>query len=367
MNRVAPMKFRGMLLAHACAASCLLLAACVEYVPEAGNGAGPPPPPPAPPAAAPVPPRPGDARLDALLAPIALYPDPLLALILPASTRPAEISAAAAYLVQYGDATRIDSQPWDASVRALAHYPTVVTWMADNLAWTQALGDAFSSSPSDVMESIQRLRERAMVSGALAPSAQVQVASEDGEIEILPAQPDAIIVPAYDADLVFADGPYYGPPIFLGPAFPAGIWLSYFVDWHHRSVWDAGTRAQRSAGGWYDPRRNGGRPPDGARPWQPPSGAPQSGPPRGASVPHPSPMPGAPGPAPRQREANPAAGQQRGELRPQAQGAVAPPAARAATPEHVREPATPARQEPASGKASPAGPTTEPKDREQPH
>lgn len=207
-----------------------------------------------------------------------------------------------------------------------------------------------------------------MVSGALAPSAQVQVASEDGEIEILPAQPDAIVVPAYDADLVFADGPYYGPPIFLGPAFPAGIWLSYFVDWHHRSVWDAGPRAQRGAGGWYDPRRNGGRPPDGARPWQPPSGALPSGPSRGAPVPHPSLMPGSPGPAaPRQRDANPAGGQQRGEPRPQAQAAVAPPAVRAATPEHVREPAAPARQEPASGKAPPAVSPTEPRDKDQPH
>ncbi len=362
------MNIRRTLLAAACAASCLLLAACVEYVPVNGVGAGPPPAPPAPPPTPPLPPQPQDLRMDALLAPIALYPDPLLALILPASTRPAEVSAAAAYLVQYGDPTRIDVQPWDPSVRALAHYPTVVTWMADNMAWTQALGDAFAASPPDVMASIQRLRERAMVSGALAPSPQVQVVSDGGEIEIIPAQPDAIVVPAYDADLVFADGPYSGPPIFFGPVFPAGIWLPYFVDWHRRSVWDAGPRAQRGPGGWYDPRRNGGRPPEGAKPWRSPSGEPKAAPPRADSVPHPRPMPGARGGSmPRPRDANAPAGQQRGGTRPQAPATVAPPAVRASAPEHVREPAAPVHQVPASAKAPPAASPTGPKDRSQPN
>jgi hypothetical protein len=338
------------LLAPSCLAACVLAQACVEYLPDNGVAAGPqppvaaqvaeaPPPPPTPPGA-PPPPRAQDNRLDALLAPIALYPDPLVALILPASTAPADISAASVYLIQYGDKTEIDSQPWDPSVRALAHYPAVVTWMADNMAWTQALGDAFSASPGDVMAAIQRLRERAMVSGALAPSAQEQVVSEDGEIEIIPVQPDVICIPYYDDDLVYEEGTYAGPPITFGPPWPSGIWLSYYVDWHHRSIWQAGPYAQRGPGGWYDPRLNGGRPPQGATPWHSPSGPPTSGAPRATSIPHPRPMPGTPSWAP------PRSGQ--GGTRLESGATFAPPSGRApALPEGAHPAATPAHPEPA--------------------
>jgi len=367
------MTFGKALLAPACLAACMLSQACVEYVPDNGGVPAPPPPgtppysespsaPPSPPAA-PPPQQAGGNGLDTLVGPIALYPDPLVAIILPASTVPSDVSAAAAYLIQYGDASQIGSQPWDPSVRALAHYPTVLAWMANNMAWTQALGAAFIASPSDVMASIQRLRERAMVSGALAPSAQEQVVSQDGEIEIVPAQPDEIYVPYYDADTVFADGPYYGPPIYFGPVYPAGIWLSYSVDWHRRAVWVGGSNGRRGPGGWYDPRQNGGHPPEGARAWHPPLGASAGVAPRVTSVPRPRPMSGAPNPA-SFRPGGP--GPQHGDTRFQQPASGGPAFGRAPAPSgSSHSTGTPAHTEPARAAAPAAAAPGDSK--EQPH
>jgi hypothetical protein len=362
------MKPGKVLIAPSCLAACLIAQACVEYIPE--NGPPPqapvtaqPPAPPAPPTA-PPPPQSEKNAVDALVAPIALYPDPLIAIILPASTAPSDISAASAYLIQYGDATQIDRQPWDTSVRALAHYPAVLTWMANNMAWTQALGAEFIASPSDVMAAIQRLRERALVSGALAPSQQEQVVSEGGEIEIVPAQPDELYVPYYDADLVFMDGPYGGPPIYYGPAYPMGIWLSYTVDWHRRAVWVGGANGHRGPGGWYDPRQNAGHPPEGAKSWHPPSGSTAGGGPRLTSVPRPRPISGTPRlEAPRPDWANPA----RGESRFQQPAAAAPVFGRSPAPSEGSHAAgTPAHKEPAHAAAPAAAAPAEPKD-QQPH
>jgi hypothetical protein len=372
------MKFGKALLAPACLGACLLSQACVEYVPDSGGVPAPPPPgmapysespgePPAPPSP-PPPQQAGDNRLDALVGPIALYPDPLVAIILPASTVPSDVSSASAYLIQDGDASQIDSQPWDPSVRALAHYPTVLTWMANNTAWTQALGAAFISSPSDVMASIQHMRERAMVSGALAPSPQEQVVSDGGDIEIIPAQPDAICVPYYDPDSVFAEGPYYGPPIYYGPVYPAGVWLSYSVDWHRRSVWVGGPDGHRGPGGWHDPRQDGGRPPQGARAWHAPSGPHANFEAPGSPVPRPRPLPGAPTPpAARQREENPRANPARGEPRPQGQAIPAPSPGRAPTQQGSRGSAQPTHQEPTRGSTPAATAPTDPRNHAQPN
>jgi hypothetical protein len=274
--------------------------------PDAPEYAGAPPTPPPP-----VPPAPDQAArlslspIDQLLAPIALYPDPLIALILPASTAPADISAAQAYLVQYGDMARIDDQPWDPSVRALAHYPAVLTWMADNPEWTQALGAAFLASPADVMTSIQRLRARAWSDGVLASTPQQQVYSDNGEIEILPGQPDSIFVPEYDADAVFpedAGDAYGGSIISFGPACDAGPWLSYCIDWEGGGIWVGGWGAWHGPAGWYRPHFSGRHGPTGAQPWMPGSRTAMPLPPqcgaRAEPVPRPRPMQGVPaGPA----------------------------------------------------------------------
>src|SRR5215469_12945992 len=92
-----------------------------------------------------------DQQLDQLLGPIALYPDPLIAQILPASTLPYQIVLADRYVSGGGDPNMIDQQPWDPSVQALARYPSVLQWMDQNLEWTTELGQAFLNQQQDVM------------------------------------------------------------------------------------------------------------------------------------------------------------------------------------------------------------------------
>jgi hypothetical protein len=304
------MKLRHASASLTCVAVALLMQACVESYPSSAFNPQPPQPPEYPPqnaeAASPQPVEQPASRApnadDTLVAPIALYPDPLIALILPASTAPADINAASSYLVQYGDPTGIDSQPWDPSVRALAHYPTVVTWMAQNMAWTEALGSAFLSSPNDVMDAVQRLRARALAAGSLASTSQQQVYSEGGQIEIYPAQPDSVYVPVYDDSVVYADGGYdgyNGPFINFGNPYPAGPWLSFYFDWGHHRVWAGDHNVWRAHDGWQPPHAGGNGTPPGAHAWRPSGRAPRNpeptNPSRGTPVPHPRSMPGAPG------------------------------------------------------------------------
>src|SRR5277367_4649126 len=126
----------------------------------------------------------GDAELDRLLGPIALYPDPLIAQILPASTLPTQIVLADRYVTGGGDPNQIDQQPWDASVQALARYPNVLKWMDDNLNWTAELGQAFLNQQQAVMTSIQRLRAAASNLGNLQSTPQQQVITDGGDIQI---------------------------------------------------------------------------------------------------------------------------------------------------------------------------------------
>jgi Protein of unknown function (DUF3300) len=320
------MPLRKALFPLVCVLAVVASQSCVEYLPPQENPAPPPapttaapeyqPPPPQPPAAQPTyypaqytenpPPPPPPSQpspstaLDNLMAPIALYPDPLIAIILPASTVPGDISAASNYLVQYGDQSQIDNQPWDPSVRALAHYPTVIAWMASNMDWTQALGSAFSSDPNGVMDAVQRLRARAQAAGTLATTPQQEVMSDDGEIEIVPAQDNVIFVPVYDPEVVYSGNPYYGyggPFINFGEPCPAGVWLSYSFDWRSHRVW-AGDHEHE---GWRQPHTGVDHAPPGAHSWHPPTGARAALPParyRSNSVPMPHPMPGAPNPPP---------------------------------------------------------------------
>lgn len=177
-------------------------------------------------------------QLDELLAPIALYPDVLVALILPAAAVPSDVTLAARYLSANGDPAQVDSQPWDPSVRALAHYPEVIKWMDDNLSWTQAVGDAYLEQPSDVMKSIQQLRAQARAAGTLVDTPQQKVVMEDGVITIVPAQPDAIYVPQYDPDLVYeVPVDYTGPFLTFGIGYPVGLWLNYECDWDDYGIW----------------------------------------------------------------------------------------------------------------------------------
>jgi len=195
-------------------------------------------------------------QLDQLLGPIALYPDSLIALILPASTVPSDIVLAARYLSGNGDPGQIPNEPWDDSVKALTHYPALLQWLSQNLDWTTQLGDAFLSQPADVMDAIQQLRAQASAAGTLVNTPQQQVLADDGNIDIEPTDPNAIYMPEYDPDAVYDEGysADAGPLIGFGPVYPVGPWLDYGVDWRHRSVYVGGNANNANARTWQPGR-----------------------------------------------------------------------------------------------------------------
>jgi hypothetical protein len=210
-------------------------------------------------------------QLDQLLGPVALYPDPLVALILPASTVPTDITLAAGYLSAGGDPAAIDSQSWDPSVKGLAHYPEVLQWMAANLDWTQAVGAAFAQQPDDVMKAIQQLRAQALALGTLVNTPQQRIDVEGDDIRIVPAQQDAIYVPEYDPDVVYdVPGGVSGPYVTFGSGYPVGAWLGYQCDWDDFGIWVAPWHP-----GWaYD--REWRTPGASVRRWQPDRGRAQA-------------------------------------------------------------------------------------------
>lgn len=173
------------------------------------------------------------AQLDALVAPIALYPDTLLAQVLMASTYPLEVVQAdrwvAANKKLKGDALKAaaEQQPWDVSVKSLVATPSVLDMMSKNLDWTQKLGDAVLAQQPDLMDGVQRMRTRAYDSKKLSSGSQqtVSVRQESGKqaIVIESAQPDTIYVPYYDPAVVYGSWPYpsYPPYYFPAPSYIA--------------------------------------------------------------------------------------------------------------------------------------------------
>jgi Protein of unknown function (DUF3300) len=183
-----------------------------------------------------------DDQLDNLLAPIALYPDPLLAQVLVAATFADQIDEAARFVRSYGQ-NGVDEQPWDVSVRAVAHYTSVLNMMDDDLDWTTAVGQAYVYQSTDVMASIQRLRSMAMQQGNLVTTPQQQVLDENGSICIWPASPQYIYVPVYDPSIVFFRRAYFGglfTGFSFGPAFAIGVWLNLDCDWGRHRVYYTG-------------------------------------------------------------------------------------------------------------------------------
>ena len=178
-------------------------------------------------------------QLDELFGPIALYPDALIAIILPASTVPSDIVMAARFLEKDSDLGKIDAEPWDDSVKSLAHYPDVIKWMDQNLAWTKQAGEAFVAQPADVMNAVQRLRTKARAAGTLIDTPQQRIVIEDSSISIVPAEPDVIYVPSYDPEIVYVSQPrYYADPfITFGVGYAAGFWLGYDLDWRRHRIW----------------------------------------------------------------------------------------------------------------------------------
>ena len=207
-----------------------------------------------------------DGQLDKILGPIALYPDPLLAEILPAATFPAQIVLADRYLAVGGDPDQIAAQPWDPSVQAMAHYPVVLKWMDDNLEETTQLGEAYLNQPAAVIASIQRLRMQAFNRGNLLSTQQQQVTNDDGTIEINSVDDQDVYVPSYNSDQVYADDPDGTPYVTFGQAYPLGDWLDTDFDWDGGGIVVWNPDYTRPPDWWRGHRHHD---PGTTRPWHP--------------------------------------------------------------------------------------------------
>jgi hypothetical protein len=171
-------------------------------------------------------------QLDSLVAPIALYPDPLLSQTLVASTYPLEIMQLQQWLQKTSQSMNekalteaVKKQPWDPSIQAMAALPSVVKRLADDIQWTTDLGNAFLAQQSDVMTAVQRMRRKAQEAGALKSNEQQQVKTEVVEsktvIVVQQANPQVIYVPSYNPTVVYGAPIYPYPPIYY-PPYPTG-------------------------------------------------------------------------------------------------------------------------------------------------
>ncbi len=189
-------------------------------------------------------------QLDQLTAPIALYPDRLLGSILAASTYPLEVVEATrwlddpAHVALSGDdlAAAAEGQHWDLSIKSLLPFPTVLHIMDSNLEWTEELGDAFLAQQGDVMQSIQRLRQRAVGQGTLRSTPQQTVTEDASAISIEPVSPDIVYVPYYVPGVYGGwEWPDYPPYYFVLPSgvvlgdaligFGVGVGFAVFQPW----------------------------------------------------------------------------------------------------------------------------------------
>jgi hypothetical protein len=200
------------------------------------------------------------SELDALVAPIALYPDALVAQILAAATFPDQVAIADYWLHENQALTgtslmqAVDKQSWDSSVKALTEFPSVLDNMAKNLTWTSSLGEAYHNQPSEVMEAIQTLRAKAKDAGNLKSSPQITVVQQTPQtIVIQPANPQIVYVPEYNPAVIYGT-PYVTPGYTAADVATAGVigfgagiavgalagggwgWNSWNCDWHGGAV-----------------------------------------------------------------------------------------------------------------------------------
>jgi hypothetical protein len=279
----------------------LFFAACTHRVSASQDAQAPPPAqdPQASAQGAPAPPytQQTPEQLQQLVAPIALYPDSLVAQILAASTFPEQVVEADRWVQANpdlkGDALgqAVDQQPWDPSVKALVAFPSVLGNMDKNLSWASSLGDAYYNQQQDVMDAVQVMRKRAQNAGNLKSTPQETVATQDSNIDIEPADPDEVYVPAYDPWLVYG-GPidawpgwypypgiwFGGPYLSWGPGFGIGWyggfgwgWGHWGFDWHNhyamfnhgryysgsRTFYNRGAFARGGARGGFNGARGG--------------------------------------------------------------------------------------------------------------
>src|SRR5271165_4023768 len=199
-------------------------------------------------AAAKIPPE----QLDSLVAPIALYPDPLLSQTLVASTYPLEVVQLQQWLTQHKDlkdkalVDAVKKQDWDPSIQGLAALPDVVKQLGDNIKWTTDLGNAFLAQQDDVMQAVQRMRKKAQGNGNLKSSDQQKVETKTVEsqqvIVIEQANPQVVYVPSYNPTVVYGAPIYPYPPIYYPPPgyYAAGMAISFGVGVAMGAMWGGG-------------------------------------------------------------------------------------------------------------------------------
>jgi hypothetical protein len=192
-------------------------------------------------------------QVDGMVQRIALYPDPLLAQILTASTFWDQIPQAAGWANQHSylhgqqlaQAIQDDRLPWDPSVLALVPFPQVLNMMASDPGWTQALGSAVLSNRPMVMDSVQRMRQEALSYGYLQSNQYVQVVNAPGAIEIIPVNPEVVYVPVYSPAVVFvrprpgffvSAAIRFGPGITIGAAFAPFGWAHPYLGWREHTI-----------------------------------------------------------------------------------------------------------------------------------
>src|SRR4029450_12250513 len=197
-------------------------------------------------------------HLDSLVAPIALYPDPLLAQVLAASTYPLEIIQLQQWMTRHPDlkgealAAAVEKEDWDPAVQGLAGLPDVVKRLGDDIQWTTDLGNAFLAQQSDVMDAVRGRRRKASDAGTLKTTEQqkvtTQVVQTKEVIVIQQANPQVIYVPAYNPAGVYGPPIYPYPPIYYPPVgyYAAGVAIGFGVGVAMGAFW---------GGGWgYGPR-----------------------------------------------------------------------------------------------------------------
>jgi hypothetical protein len=191
-------------------------------------------------------------QLDSLVAPIALYQDPLLAQVLAASTYPLEIVQLQQFLAKHKDlkdkalTDAVMKENWDPSVQSMAALPDVVKRLADDIGWTTDLGNAVLAQQSDVMDAVQRMRAKAQEKGNLKSNEQMKVETKVVEsksvIVIEQTKPDVVYVPSYDPVVVYGAPPYPYPPIYYPPPgyYAAGMAISFGVGMAIGAAWGGG-------------------------------------------------------------------------------------------------------------------------------
>jgi hypothetical protein len=243
----------------------LLLAVWPQNVSAHQDPQAPPQAPPAPPYTQGTP-----EQLQQLVAPIALYPDSLVAQILAGSTFPEQIVEADRWVQEHGDlkgdalGQAVDQQPWDPSVKALTAFPSVLGNMSKNLSWTSSLGDAYYNQQQDVMDAVQTMRQRAETAGNLKTTPQQNVSTQDSTIVVQPADPNVVYVPAYNPWMAYGGpiGPwpgwydypgiwYGGPYLSFGMGFGIGFFGGFGWGWNHWGFNWGGHYATFGGGRYY--------------------------------------------------------------------------------------------------------------------